>query len=217
MSLRRLRPLYKRANVIHIFGLPLHCRAEHMTHSTARLWRTSTSNLRKTSNVVAYSAAWANEEAMANVITRSNRERPAHTTNGSSRRTARSVSAQGMIFRVASEIQSLKQDLPQTTGGRAAKTLAKSRNLRVALITLRSGSTIDPHAITGGATLYVLEGRLRIHTEDVAEEVETEDVVVLNQNLRKPVVALDDATVLAVVAWPDGAGAWDAEITGGRL
>ena len=154
---------------------------------------------------------------MANIVTRSNRERPAHTTNGSSRRMARSVSAQGMIFRMTSEIESLKQDLAEATGGRAAKTLAKSRNLRVALITLRSGSTIDPHAIAGGATLYVLEGHLRIHPEDVAEEVEAGDVVVLNQNLRKPVVALDDATVLAVVAWPDGAGAWDAEMADGRL
>jgi hypothetical protein len=51
----------------------------------------------------------------------------------------------------------------------------------------------------------------------VAEEVGTGDVVVLNQNLRKPVLALDDATVLTVVAWPDGAGAWDAEMADGRL
>ena len=29
--------------------------------------------------------------------------------------------------------------------------------------------------------------------------------------------ALEDATILAVVAWPDGAGAWDAELAGGRL
>jgi quercetin dioxygenase-like cupin family protein len=154
---------------------------------------------------------------MANVTTPSDRARPAHTTNGSSRRRARNVSAQGMIFRVASEIESLKHDLAQTTGGRAAKTLAKSRNLRVTLITLRSGSTIDPHAIAGGATLYVLEGRLRIHPGDVAEEVETGDVLVLNENLRKPVLALDDATVLAMVAWPDGAGAWAAESADGRL
>jgi quercetin dioxygenase-like cupin family protein len=154
---------------------------------------------------------------MANVTTRSDTERPAHTTNGSSRRRARSVSAQGMIYRVPLEIQSLKQDLAQTTGGRAAKTLAKSHNLRVALITLRSGSTIDPHAIAGGATLYVLEGRLRIHPADVAEEVGAGDLVVLNQNLRKPVEALEDATVLAVVAWPDGAGAWGEEAANGRL
>jgi quercetin dioxygenase-like cupin family protein len=154
---------------------------------------------------------------MANTTTTSNTERPAHTTNGSSRREARSVSAQGMIYQVPAEIQSLKQDLANTSGGRAGKTLVKSHNLRVALITLRAGATIDPHAIAGGATLHVLEGRLRIHLADVAEEVGTGDLVVLNENLRKPVEALEDATVLAMVAWPDGAGAWGAEAADGRL
>ena len=87
---------------------------------------------------------------MANVTTRSDLERPAHTTNGSSRRAARSVSAQGLIYRLGVEIQSLKGDLRQTSRARAAKTLAKANNLRVALITLRSGFTIHPHAIAGG-------------------------------------------------------------------
>ncbi len=154
---------------------------------------------------------------MANITTYSDTERPAHTTNGSSRRQARSVSAQGLIYRLPVEIQGLKEDLAHTTGGRAAKTLAKANNLRVALITLRSGSTIDPHAIAGGATLHVLEGRLRIHPSDVAEEVGVGDLVVLNQNLRKPVEALEDATVLAVVAWPDEAGAWAMEAANGHL
>ena len=108
---------------------------------------------------------------MANVTTRSDLERPAHTTNGSSRRAARSVSAQGLIYRLGVEIQSLKGDLRHTSGGRAAKTLAKANNLRVALITLRSGFTIDPHAIAGGATLQVLEGRLRIHPDDIVHEI----------------------------------------------
>jgi hypothetical protein len=63
---------------------------------------------------------------MENVITPSDTERPAHTTNGSSRREARSVSAQGLIYRLPVEIQSLKADLEHTSGGRAAKTLAKT-------------------------------------------------------------------------------------------
>jgi quercetin dioxygenase-like cupin family protein len=122
-----------------------------------------------------------------------------------------------MIYRVPVEIQSLKADLAHTSGGRVSKTPAKSQNLRVVLITLRAGSTIDPHAIAGGATLHVLEGRLRMHPADVVKEVEAGDLVVLNQNLRKPVEALEDATVLAVVAWADGAGAWAAEAADGRL
>jgi quercetin dioxygenase-like cupin family protein len=154
---------------------------------------------------------------MAIAFTSNNIERPAHTTNGSSRRRARSVSAQGMIYRLPVEIQSLKHELAHSTGGRAAKALVKSRNLRVALITVRSGSTIDPHAIAGGALLHVLEGRLRIHLADTAGEATAGDVVVLNQNLREPVEVLEDATVLAMVAWPDGAGAWDLEAANGRL
>jgi quercetin dioxygenase-like cupin family protein len=154
---------------------------------------------------------------MANVTTRSDLERPAHTTNGSSRRAARSVSAQGLIYKLGVEIQSLKADLRHTSGGRAAKTLAKANNLRVALITLRSGFTIDPHAIAGGATLQVLEGRLRIRPDDIVHEIGVGDLVVLNQNLRRPVEALEDTTVLAVVAWPDEAGAWDMEAATGHL
>jgi quercetin dioxygenase-like cupin family protein len=154
---------------------------------------------------------------MALASTSSNIERPAHTTNGSTLRRARSVSATGMVYRLPLEIQSLKHDLEHTSGHRAAKTLVKSRNLRVALITVRSGSTIDPHAIAGGALLHILEGRLKIHMADAAGEATAGDVVVLNQNLREPVEAMEDATVLVMVAWPDGAGAWDREAANGRL
>jgi Bacterial regulatory proteins, tetR family len=57
----------------------------------------------------------------------------------------------------------------------------------------------------------------RVSLADAAGEATAGDVVVLNQNLREPVEALEDATVLAMVAWPDGAGAWDLEAGGGRL
>ncbi len=47
-------------------------------------------------------------------------------------------------------------------------------------------------------------------------DVEAGDLVVLSQNLGGPAEALEDATIQAVVAWPDGAGDWDAELAGGR-
>jgi ethanolamine utilization protein EutQ (cupin superfamily) len=68
---------------------------------------------------------------------------------------------------------------------------------------------MDPHAIAVGAVLHILEGRLRIHLADAAGEATAGDVVVLNQNLREPVAALEDAAVLAMVAWADGPGTWD--------
>ena len=51
----------------------------------------------------------------------------------------------------------------------------------------------------------------------MAQEVGVGDLVVLSQNLRRPVEALESATLLAVVAWPDEAGAWDMEAANGHL
>jgi hypothetical protein len=82
---------------------------------------------------------------------------------------------------------------------------------------LQTGTTIGPHAIAGGATMHVLEGRLRMHPADTAEEVGVGDVVVLSENLRRPVVGLEHATALAVVAWPEEAGAGAMEAANGHV
>ena len=92
---------------------------------------------------------------MALPTTESHSLRAPHTTNGSASRAARSLSGH-LTYTLATEIESLKHDLVHTSGKRAAKTLAKAHNLRVTLITLAAGATLDPHAIAGGAALHLL-------------------------------------------------------------
>jgi len=142
--------------------------------------------------------------------------RAPHTTAGSTTRAPRSLSGH-LTYTLSTEIENLKHDLEHTSGKRAAKTLAKAHNLRVTLITLGAGATLDPHAIAGGAALHLLEGRLSIHPDDVTQVLEPGELIILADNLRKPVEALENSTLLAVVAWPDGAGAWDVEAANGHL
>jgi quercetin dioxygenase-like cupin family protein len=142
--------------------------------------------------------------------------RAPHTTTGSESRAPRTLSGH-LTYTLSTEIDSLKHDLEHTSGKRAAKTLAKDHNLRVTLITLATGATIDPHAIAGGAALHLLEGRLSVHPDDVTQVLEAGELIILADNLRKPIEALENSTVLAVVAWPDGAGAWDGEAAHGHL
>jgi quercetin dioxygenase-like cupin family protein len=156
-------------------------------------------------------------ETMAQPITESHSDRAPHTTNGSSSRAPRSLSGKGLTFTLASEIDGLKRDLKHTSGNRAAKTLAKAHNLRVTLITLGAGATLDPHAIAGGAALHLLQGRLTVHPEGSTQVLAAGELIILSENLRKPVEALEDSTLLAVVAWPDGAGAWNGEAANGHL
>jgi quercetin dioxygenase-like cupin family protein len=140
-----------------------------------------------------------------------------HATSGTARRPAHLVSGQGLTFRLTDEIDSLWQDLPRTSGQRSAKTLAKSDNLRIALVALDAGIVMDPQAAAGGASLQVLQGRLNVHADGHRREVGPDELVVLSRNLREPVEAVERSVFLAMVAWPNGAGAWDMEEASGHL
>ena len=69
-----------------------------------------------------------------------------HTTTGTALRPAHLVSGQGLTYRLSDEIEGLWRELPRTSGHRSTKTLAKSHNLRVALIALEAGAAMDPRA-----------------------------------------------------------------------
>jgi quercetin dioxygenase-like cupin family protein len=137
-------------------------------------------------------------------------------TSGSPRRGGRSVTGQGLTYELPEEVRALRRDLSRTSGGRAAKTLVKADNLRVVLIALRAGTTLDPHAITGAASLHVLDGRLAVQVAGHSVAVDGGTFVVLSENLHEPVAALEDAVLLATVAWPDRAGAWDLDMAAGH-
>jgi quercetin dioxygenase-like cupin family protein len=143
--------------------------------------------------------------------------RESHATGGTAQRAAHPLSGQGLLFHLEDEIRDLRSELGRTSGGRAAKTLAKAGGLRVTLILLRGGVTVDPQAAAGGASLQVLEGRLRMQADTRVLEATPGDLVVLGENLREPIRAEEDSLFLVTVAWPEGAGAWEQEATTGRL
>jgi quercetin dioxygenase-like cupin family protein len=139
-----------------------------------------------------------------------------HMTTGTDRREARSLSGEGIVFRLSNEIQELRQDLARSSGQRSAKTLAKSGGLRVTLVELEANATIQPEATNGASTVHVIDGRLRLQTSGSIHEIGPGEMVVLEQNLREPIQAAERSSFLVTVAWPQGAGAWDQEQASGR-
>jgi quercetin dioxygenase-like cupin family protein len=128
-------------------------------------------------------------------------------TTGTARRAARHMSGRGIVFDLAAELRSLRQDLEFTSGNRAAKTLAKTDGLRVTLVLLKRGAALNPEAVAGGATLQVLDGQIRVELQGEQLTVKRAGVIVLGDNLRERVTALEEAAFLVTVAWPAGAGA----------
>ncbi|MDP9222928.1 MAG: hypothetical protein M3069_30950 [Chloroflexota bacterium] len=140
-----------------------------------------------------------------------------HATSGTQRRPSHVLSGDGLVFRLADEIDALRRDLSRSSGQRSAKTLAKTRGLRLTLVVLEANATMAPEASAGGASLQVLEGRLRIQTDGEVHEFGTGQLVVLADNLREPIQAAERSAFLLTVSWPEGAGAWAEEEASGRL
>jgi quercetin dioxygenase-like cupin family protein len=139
-----------------------------------------------------------------------------HMTSGTDRRAARPLSGEGLTYNLSTEIQDLRQDLARSSGQRSAKTLAKSGGLRVTMVYLDANGTIAPESSAGGATLQVLEGRLRVQVDGAIHELRAGQLMMLDQNLREPIQAAERSAFLLTVLWPEGAGAWSQEQAHGR-
>jgi quercetin dioxygenase-like cupin family protein len=140
-----------------------------------------------------------------------------HQTSGTALRGAHQMSGRRLVFHVAEEVLALRHDLEHTSGGRAAKTLAKTEGLRVTLVLIKAGFGLNPEAAAGGASLEVLSGRLRVHAGGEPWEVGAGELIVLADNLREPITALEETAFMLTVAWPAGAGAWEQELTAGHV
>lgn len=140
-----------------------------------------------------------------------------HETTGTARRAAHQMDGRGAVFQLATEIRSLQRDLEHTSGDRAARTFVKAEGLRVTLVLLKADATLNPEATAGGASVQVLEGRLRLQSAGEWSELGPGELVVLGDNLREPVKAVEETAFLITVAWPAGAGAWQQELTNRHL
>ena len=132
-------------------------------------------------------------------------------TSGTVHRPARMMSGRGHVFALADEVRNLRGELHRTSGGRVAKTLAKTDGVRVTLVLLSQEATLNPESTAGGATIQVLEGRLRIQSEGQQWDLSPHELIVLEDNLREPLTATEESAFLVTVAWPAGAGASERE------
>lgn len=85
--------------------------------------------------------------------------------------------------------------------GRASHTVygGHEHTLRQTLIALRAGERLEEHPNPGEATLYVLQGRVRLASGDTGWEARTGDLLIIPQALHT-LEAKEDSAVLLTVA-----------------
>ena len=117
--------------------------------------------------------------------------------------TDRSLEGPVLHFRLLEELHRLK-DEPNWKGGKRTITLTKQAGLRVVLVALLAGGTLDQHLAAGALTLQVLEGRLRLAAGGETRTLLPNELLVLEPALPHEVQAEDASAFLLTLAQPPG-------------
>lgn len=92
--------------------------------------------------------------------------------------------------------------------GHAARTIVRTRDLRVVLIAIRAGAHIAEHVAQATAAIQVVSGRVRIRLprlarqhEDRFEELSPGRLLAIERGLAHTVEALEDSALLVTLGW----------------
>ena len=102
-------------------------------------------------------------------------------------------------------LEALARELASRAGadttGRSSETVfgGHERTLRQTAIALTAGRSLSEHESPGDATLYVLQGRVRLIAEEAEWEGRTGDLLIVPES-RHGLEALEDSVVLLTVA-----------------
>lgn len=96
----------------------------------------------------------------------------------------------------------LRASAASSGAGRAAKTLVKEGPLRITLVALRKGATLEEHQIAGPVSIHALAGTLRLSTRQEAVDLATGELLALDAGVAHAAEALDDCVLLITVAMP---------------
>ena len=106
-----------------------------------------------------------------------------------------------MAFDMGAEDRALRERAGAAKAGRAAKTLVKEGALRLTLIALRKGVSLDEHAVEGAVSVQVLRGRIELRAGARALDLRTGGIAALDAGTRHAVSAASDCAILVTVAF----------------
>ena len=103
-------------------------------------------------------------------------------------------------FDLEAEIAQLREGDQQA--GRNSRTLMKTPDLRVVLVTATKGSYLKEHRADGSVTILAVTGAIRLKTEQGDIDLNAGELLALDRGLPHDVEALSDCAFLVTIGWP---------------
>jgi quercetin dioxygenase-like cupin family protein len=108
----------------------------------------------------------------------------------------RRLRGDALAFVLPRESEMLATRAQASSSGRAAKTLVKEGQLRVTLVALKAGTSLQQHKTAGPSTIQALGGMSRVETEAGTTVLTTGGLMVLDAGVAHGVTALEHSIIL---------------------
>ncbi|MGE5595312.1 MAG: cupin domain-containing protein [Hyphomicrobiales bacterium] len=122
----------------------------------------------------------------------------------SSYQRAHRLAAPVLAFTLDREAEGLIERARSATAGRAAETLVKDGAVRLTLIAMTGGTTIDSHTAPGPITIHALRGSLRVRHGDSATTVPAGSLIAIEAGLVHHVQATEESAFLLTLFVNEG-------------
>lgn len=103
------------------------------------------------------------------------------------------------------ELRALRASQAFTTRGHAAKTLAKSPDLRLVLMAFDRGRRLERHHAPGRVSIHTVEGRVTLNVGEQSLELRAGNLLQLAPHISHDIEAMEPSAILLTIAWPAAA------------
>jgi quercetin dioxygenase-like cupin family protein len=124
------------------------------------------------------------------------------TTTGTDEREPRALMERLLVFSLADEIESLRNEKEWADNERNSRTLAKDVDFRALLSVLHAEATIDEGTGDARASIQLIEGAADLEVDGDSTRLETGQLAVVDSGRAWVLRAVSDSAVLVTFAWP---------------
>ena len=110
-----------------------------------------------------------------------------------------------LSFELGAEAVALNESAELAKSGRTAKTLVKEGTLRVTLVAIRKGASLESHQVAGPVSIQALSGSLKLTTDAGTVDLSAGSLVVLGAGVTHSAEAIEDCTLLLTLTIPAAA------------
>jgi quercetin dioxygenase-like cupin family protein len=110
------------------------------------------------------------------------------------------ITGKALQFALKTDSSDLIERARASKAGRTATTLVKDGPLRITLVALRKGVTLQEHQVSGAASIQTLRGRLALNVEGSELDLRPGQLAALGAGVRHVATALTDCAILITMS-----------------